>query len=845
LFEFDLRVTSAAGEGSPVHLTGDIKINRGDVILADFPYPSHLYDSTIRLEPEDILLGKGVSFVTPDGGTGVIRGSIHNPDTGSDSNPVMIPDISFAAIDVSVTPTLLAALPPSGEDEPVDPGAWPGRWRSEGARAMAGLGLAGLLDLEGSWRGDHDLPNEEPKLQFDAHLGDGSITPHPDLAEFFAEAGIIWPEGFQLSGCSADVHLDPTIVRMTNFEGHRSGGVVTANGFISRLDDEEALEVAFRSIKLEEYLLDLVPAGPRNKARELWDRFQPRGIFDADLDWSQDAQGTRKSLVRAEPNDVLLNMDGTDVTVAREHGAIFIEGDEIRLEDLLLRLSTPRLTHAVVALDGAYGRPSGDVELQLQGEIAEGHFESPVILVMLDLFEADRLHGSWLELEPSGRFEARFEYRGLPGERTDYSIDLMPSSISATIGEDRLHAVFDDGLVFISPTRVDMERLLARIPAPGTIEINGTVTLGEKIDLLAAVDYDLQQLPLDASAYLLVPLSTGFESIDFATEGRFQLHDCSVSGTWAADAPIMEPDLYDFDGVIEFENAHFTAGTSFDRFDGLSDIHLHTEQEPSGRLASHLVGSIEGAHLDVQTRRVTNPGARLEMNGDDVLRLRDITGSIAGGRMAGEVEIDLQARSWELELALEDASLEELSHGRDEPTAEGTIGRVLAGIRLFGLVNDPESRRGRGRILIEDGKMTNSPLTLSIVQLSQFMLPVSDSLDFAEISFTVDGDRLVFDEFLLSSPTLQFFGAGEMSMSDWELALRLSPRGTVPILSDLIGGVTGTLYAINIGGTLGEPEASIEPLPLLGGRATIKDSNERGEERPREENPSSRAGDSG
>ena len=119
--------------------------------------------------------------------------------------------------------------------------------------------------------------------------------------------------------------------------------------------------------------------------------------------------------------------------------------------------------------------------------------------------------------------------------------------------------------------------------------------------------------------------------------------------------------------------------------------------------------------------------------------------------------------------------------------------------------------------------MTNSPLTLSIVQLSQLMLPMSDSLEFAEIAFTVEGDRMVFDEFLLTSPTIEFIGSGEMSMVDWELALRLAPRGTVPILSDLIGTFTGTLYAINIGGTLGSPNATIAPLPVLGSPATIED----------------------
>jgi hypothetical protein len=60
-----------------------------------------------------------------------------------------------------------------------------------------------------------------------------------------------------------------------------------------------------------------------------------------------------------------------------------------------------------------------------------------------------------------------------------------------------------------------------------------------------------------------------------------------------------------------------------------------------------------------------------------------------------------------------------------------------------------------------------------------------------------------------------------MSLENWELALRLFPKGTIPLVSDLISGVTGTLYAINVGGTLDAPVASLEPLPLLGDPARI------------------------
>ena len=118
--------------------------------------------------------------------------------------------------------------------------------------------------------------------------------------------------------------------------------------------------------------------------------------------------------------------------------------------------------------------------------------------------------------------------------------------------------------------------------------------------------------------------------------------------------------------------------------------------------------------------------------------------------------------------------------------------------------------------------MTDSPLTLSILQLSQLMLPVSDSFDYGEIDFTIEADTMRLDDLVLTSPTIEFTGKGEMSLESWELALRLFPKGTIPIVSDLISGVTGTLYAINVKGTLDEPVASVEPLPLLGDPARIE-----------------------
>ena len=68
----------------------------------------------------------------------------------------------------------------------------------------------------------------------------------------------------------------------------------------------------------------------------------------------------------------------------------------------------------------------------------------------------------------------------------------------------------------------------------------------------------------------------------------------------------------------------------------------------------------------------------IRTKGDEQLTVDELSGHVAGGWVVGDVIIDLEAGSWELEVDLEDASLQELSRESDAPDSEGTIGSVLA-----------------------------------------------------------------------------------------------------------------------------------------------------------------------
>ena len=829
VFSFSLKITSPAGEDQPVFLTGDIDIIEGNVVVSDFPFPLHLEESRITLTPDDILIEDGLFFTTLDGGTGVIRGSIHNPDTPEGADPISVIDVSFAAIQVELSETLLAALPPGGEDQPIDPNTWPGTWRSEPARALAALGVHGQLDLEGTLRGSRAKPQDDPVLNFQTTLHDGSIAPSNQLADFFAEAGFIWPEGFQLNSCNATLSVAPGQSTLHEFRGERLGGTVEAEGFISRSSDASGLNVQFNNIQMEDYLIDFLPQGNQSQAVALWQRFNPRGRFDANLDWMQSHTGKRDSTVDVKLKSITMDFNGEDVEVRRREGDIYIHPDDIQLDGLILDLSGSGYDHGQLALDGAYGIPQDGKLLILDGSVTDGRFESPVLEVLLDLIGAQRVLETWKELAPDGLFESHFEYRGIPvsqGAEVAYAIDVAPRSMGVTLDGDRITAEFETGALYISPGRFDLEHLVARIPAPGTINLNGNVTVNDTIKTELVIDYDLEQLPNGYHAYFPPPLSTGFESVDFSSSGPIVINNARVSGSWQEDASIEEPDLYTFTGIVDVKNGAFDAGPTFDQFDSTITLDCSAGWNASeGKLTKDLSGLITGDRLDVQGRKIDGFRAVMKLGEDDVFHLDNIYGELAEGAVAAELGIDLESTRWTLDVQLEDGSLEILSRDGEASPSDGTTGTVRARVHVSGLLEDPMAKNGRGLILVEDGEMTNSPLTFSILQLSQLMLPVSNSLELAEIAFTIDGNKMIFDDFLLSSPGVTLDGGGEMSLKDWSIALRLFPKGTIPIFSDIVGTISGTLYAINVKGTLDDPVTSIEALPILGDRAKVTEES--------------------
>jgi hypothetical protein len=224
------------------------------------------------------------------------------------------------------------------------------------------------------------------------------------------------------------------------------------------------------------------------------------------------------------------------------------------------------------------------------------------------------------------------------------------------------------------------------------------------------------------------------------------------------------------------------------------------------------------AMFEVNRRVVTEVGGSLRIPASgQATQVRDLCGNLYNGRAWASADIGGDTRSWNVQVDVSDAELPGLVRGGDPSQSFANAGTVSASLALGGMLDGSDTLRGIGHISAIDARMAELPVTLRILQTSQLMLPLSDSLDTAKVDFHVRGSDLRFDRLDLTCPTLRMVGSGSLDLATWNLALRFKNRGTVPLISDLFGAASDQLFVIDVTGPVTEPKVNLTPLPPLGG----------------------------
>ncbi len=792
----DIEVRHEAGAGERTEAGGRIALRGVRLVLDAFPYPMEA-DGSLTLTDAGVEIdGDGLAVRTFGGGTGTIDGRIDLPRVGG--RRIIRTFIDFAVDGDRVSPALLAAIPPSFESKEGRPPGWPGRELAPISRMLTELGLSATLSARGSVR---TRPDESDAVRTTVRLAAGSVVPTAALASVLRENGLSWPGRMTLEDVSGTIIADADMIRVEGASARHFGGTARASGGFSPDGRTGILDVELRGFPLERELVRIAEGPGTEGALAAWDALRPAGRFDAEVSWIR-AGGRQDTYAHVRPLELTL-ADSVPLRVAC--GDLWYRNGELRLDSFDLRGPDTDDSPLAIVAHGTVLGASPDFRASVEGL----SMSSPIVPCALRAAGASDLAEILREWRIEGAIDAEAALPGprsggpwqlvavptwLRGERDERPFEIRRQSGELVVGPGSLRA---DGLVF------SLDHGFVTID--GRLDSTPRSTLAGEILLDACVAGGSRTLP----ALLPATVSRVLEEIEFGSTGPIWATDLRV----AVDLPREGAEIVSVNGDLGISGASFLAGVGFEGMDGTLSFDVASE---GGRPVGTVGFAVD--QLRAVGRRATSVGGTLVLDREaDLVRLEGVEADLLGGRVSargGFHPVD----GWEIRASCANVDFARFISG-EGPLPEGLgsarHGSLSARIDARGIAGDPASRRGSGRVAVRDARMMEFPLGLSLLQLTQLMLPLNASMDRAWADFELDGTSAAVRDFGLSCGTLRLEGSGTVRTDDWGLALRMRSRGTLPLLSDLYGAVADQLFVIDVGGTLNDPRPRLTPIPVL------------------------------
>lgn len=858
----DLRVHRPRGVGIPVAVEGSIRLNQVGGIFSRFPYPMTVTEGTIRLEDLAVILeSPGFKVTTCAGGQGRITGRVDLPRDGRGSRDVL-PELKITIANDLLNPTLLAAVPP-GSDEgrtPAEIPGWPGEVRSLSVQSIIDMGLEGELAYHGQVSSDSE---GETTFEFTILLERGSAAPgrhasddaddvedaedaddvddvedaedaeDAEDVDDVEDADLIWPREFKLDSIHAVLTVDEEKVELRSFSGLRGAGFVTADGTYDIESSIGSGTAKLQDLAVEEYLLDLVPPDSLADARDLWARWNPQGSFDATLHWTRQNESSEITL-DARPAWIAFDTGAGRTRADVDRGGFRLRGDALFIDDLAVRFTSEGEVNEIMdrlRMDGGYGLAPEIGILDLDGFIDEGRFESPAMDEIFRLAIGEGFAEWWRSRSPRGEFDGRFSVSS-GGERGVH-VDLRPDRFTILAipddpksrgggqiaGDGRVIVENDD--VLIGPLQLIGERETTCRFTFRITDFDAPLIKGSfRID---APDSDVPEIGFLTPPFSSIIGSGGLSTGKLRVSGDLEAKYGGANDDRfldSADASMTDdPVHYHVQGAMQFQSGTWDLG-SVRLTDMNGQLQVGLDAEDGDPAAFDLDARID--RLLVEGRSVNDvllvgsfdpAGGRNPRSG---IEIDIIEGTIAQGIVRGGFRFDFDGTGYELALQVHDADLAGISRDLNEPgPPPGPLpGRLSVRLDLQGIMDEPSSRIGRGRVLVQDARLADGG-SLALLQLGQLMPPIADEMATAKANLWIDGGEVLLKDVTLESDTLIMAGNGRLRLDDWQWSLRLLPKGTLPGLSDLVSMVSGTLAAVDVAGTPGDPIISLTPLPMV------------------------------
>jgi len=638
-----------------------------------------------------------------------------------------------------------------------------------------------------------------------------------------------------------DVRASVDIVRdryrIVEFEGRHGDARVTISGDVDARDSDA---IAFD--------LDVNVTGLRADDEEVWaalrgvidarggtlpaflDRMLPEGELDVELELKQEATGDTRFRALIWPRGIDLVPSWFPIPV---------EGITGRIAFGNYRPERPDDERFYVYLERLEG-VAGDALVTCHGRLGEGLVESvrvagedvrlsaPLLDKVGAAVTAASASSGWVgerlgallgQLDASGRISFSFDHRPASGDRLDveflgasFSADVLPpGGVSDLLG----HLSVD-----LARERVDATRLRGRLLGGDAVVQSEslTVELGEERVRLVG-DLDLGRLPFDEGLAPLVPPEFRGFFMDRAPAGSVRIGFDRFDVTLNVEGE-GRPRLgaLSFRGTTVFEDCRFEVPVLVEGFDGQLVL------QGGGDFLRPGSFGIDGRFRDLALRTggLSFDGLAATFTGDESkLELKDVSGSLAGGRLPTEgnylaVETGPEGRISGA-ITVEDADLKVLLD-QLSPSPRTVSGRLGATLAFDGPADRIVGLEGKGTVRMTDGQLWDLPVFAALYRFSLGLFVGEDdrpTFQTGEIDFRVQQGMLLLDRFELKAPvTLAPVGMtvhGKGVLGPTGVDLRVVPQvisWKLPLLSPAIDLLKGGLLNYRIYGPLANPRVA-------------------------------------
>ncbi len=828
----DLRIHRPRIKGYPVAVEGPIDLRAVGGVFSRFPYPLFVERGRILLEDLAVILAEpGLEVATIAGGRGLISGRVDLPRDGQGGRDVL-PELDLRVDGDALGPLLFAAIPPEleGRPSPESIPGWPGEVLAEAVKPIIDMGLAGTIDFVVRISTD-----ESGDARFDVNglLRDGNLTPLDEASRVVADAGLVWPEDFKLDDVQAALEVDDDGLELTSFTGRRGDGTVHARAAYDFGTETGRGIARMRDLEIEEYLLDLMPNDTIDDARALWRRWNPTGRFHADLHWTR-RSGVSDLDLQAEPLWAEIDTTLGRTRVLAERGRLFFGDDAIEVDDLAVSFGIEGRDDGALRLSGDYGYGETGGVHRLVGVLDDGRFEAPAVDEVMRLAVGDAFASWWRAREPQGRFRGRFEL--VTGVETAIDAELAPSSFSllsriedpTSRGGGR---ILGDGVVRIDDRRVAIGPLDLQAENGSRLGLEVRVDDVERPEVAARFRIGLPSSTVPEAGFLPPPFSSFLGAEDLTATEIDAVGELVARFGDDADATVPSdpgvPDYYRAEGTLDFASMRWMLGGAeiesspparpirmeLDAVDGVPTWFDLAADLPAVRVSGRDVENVV-LRGELASERSSMPGS---------IRIVSTDGRLGDGTVRLDAMVSPESGRYEVDVAVANVALDALKISDDPdsttspasaPRRDRLPGRIDGRVRVQGDPDDPATRVGRGRIEVREARLADGG-ALALLQLGQLMPPIADEMATASANLWIDGSLVRLEDVRLEAETVRLTGGGTMRLEDWNWSIRLTPRGSLPAIADLVSAISGTLGAIDISGTPDAPRVEFTALPAL------------------------------